>query len=41
MKVLIAAIILVGGSVLAMCVAIIFKKGGKFPDGEILSLIHI
>ncbi len=35
MKVLIAAIILVGGSVLAMCVAIIFKKGGKFPDGEI------
>jgi hypothetical protein len=35
MKVFIAAIILIGCSVLVMCVSIIFKKNGKFPDGEI------
>ncbi|MDD2594626.1 MAG: hypothetical protein PHD11_02255 [Bacteroidales bacterium] len=35
MKVLLAAIIVIGICVLAMCVTIIFKKDGKFPDGEI------
>ncbi|NLX41700.1 MAG: hypothetical protein GXY75_07415 [Bacteroidales bacterium] len=41
MKVLIAAIIIVGFSFLAMSVTIIFKKGGKFPDGEISRNKHL
>lgn len=35
MKVFLAAVLLIGIGVLGMCVTIIFKKGGKFPDGEI------
>ncbi len=35
MEILIAALILVGFSVLVMSISIIFKKNGKFPDGEI------
>lgn len=41
MKVLIAAIIVVGCSILAMCVTIIFKKDGQFPDGEISRNKHL
>lgn len=35
MKIFLAAIILLGAGVLGMCVSIILKKDGKFPDGEI------
>jgi len=35
MKVFLITVILVGLCLLGLCINIIFKKDGKFPDGEI------
>lgn len=37
MKEFLAAVLFIGLGVLGMCVALIFKKGGRFPDSDISS----